>query len=78
MPDWAEYAIVDAVPLARARRPSPATSFGDDYIAGGAGDDVIFGQLGDDMIQGDGAIEYAARGRVAYAARDGRPIRSGR
>ena len=45
------------------------TSFGDDYIAGGAGDDVIFGQLGDDVIQGDGAIASALTGSPVGASR---------
>ena len=34
---------------------TPAVTFGDDVIAGGAEDDVIFGQLGDDWLQGDGS-----------------------
>ncbi len=35
---------------------APASTFGNDYIAGGAGNDRIFGQLGNDTIQGDGSI----------------------
>ena len=33
------------------------STFGNDYIAGGADDDQIFGQLGNDTIQGDGSID---------------------
>jgi Ca2+-binding RTX toxin-like protein len=58
VPAWAEYLIVDLFhSFAIEAGGDPVTSFGDDYIAGGAGHDMIFGQLGHDTIQGDGAIE---------------------
>jgi len=57
---WNEYLIVELYHSQSIETGSVIgveTSFGDDYIAGGADHDVIFGQLGDDTIQGDGAIE---------------------
>ena len=53
-PDWSEYTIgyLDSSYAIQ----SAGTTYGSDYIAGGAGDDEIFGQLGNDVIQGDGSI----------------------
>ncbi|MHC1764378.1 MAG: hypothetical protein AB9869_08735 [Verrucomicrobiia bacterium] len=51
--DMAQYEVQAGV------QANLTTSFGNDYIAGGANHDVIFGQLGDDTIQGDGSIESA-------------------
>ncbi|MDH4157891.1 MAG: matrixin family metalloprotease [candidate division Zixibacteria bacterium] len=59
---WNEYLILNLYHNKEIEDGNVAgleTSFGDDYIAGGANHDVIFGQLGDDIIQGDGSIESA-------------------
>ncbi|MEX2149864.1 MAG: LEPR-XLL domain-containing protein [Steroidobacteraceae bacterium] len=56
---WNEYVIVELYHSQSIQDDPDDTSFGDDYIAGGADHDTIFGQLGDDVIQGDGWIESA-------------------
>jgi len=59
---WNEYLIVElyhSQKIEAGLLDGLETSFGDDYIAGGANHDVIFGQLGDDIVQGDGSIEGA-------------------
>ncbi len=61
LPNWAQFEVAElwhTATIEAGNGPSsPAhSSFGNDYIAGGAGDDVIFGQLGDDTIQGDGSV----------------------
>jgi len=59
---WNEYVIVELYHSQSIENGEVAgleTSFGNDYLAGGAQNDTIFGQLGDDTIQGDGAIEGA-------------------
>ncbi|MDP1576247.1 MAG: hypothetical protein Q8L76_05685, partial [Cypionkella sp.] len=39
-----------------------ASTYGNDYIAGGAGNDMIFGQAGNDVIQGDGSLDLNRNG----------------
>jgi len=66
-PWWAEYAVnfSDGDPthhfhdLTTDLGNAGASSFGNDYIAGGPGNDLLFGQLGNDTIQGDGGIQSA-------------------
>ena len=38
---------------------TPASHYGNDYIAGGPADDMIFGEMGNNVIQGDGSIASA-------------------
>jgi Ca2+-binding RTX toxin-like protein len=59
---WNEYVVVELYHSQTIQDGSVTglnTSFGNDYIAGGANHDVIFGELGDDTIQGDGSIASA-------------------
>ncbi len=65
---WAELEIVD-LDHSLAIQDAAGTSFGNDYLAGGADDDVIFGQLGDDTIQGDGSILGKLAGAPVGATR---------
>ena len=60
VPEWALYVVSDLHHSVADQTAN--TSYGNDYIAGGAGDDVIFGQLGNDTIQGDGSILSALAG----------------
>jgi Ca2+-binding RTX toxin-like protein len=38
------------------------STYGNDYIAGGAGNDMVFGQTGNDVIQGDGSLDLNRNG----------------
>ena len=50
---WADFTFT----MYDALWSTPASFFGNDYLAGGAGNDTIFGQLGNDVVQGDGSID---------------------
>src|SRR5262249_48626161 len=55
VPAWASW----NVKFLDVSTTTPASHYGNDYIAGGPGDKMIFGEMGNNVIQGGGSIASA-------------------